>query len=109
MRYDAPEIDSPAIRETASAIADVYRHHSAGGNLHSRIDDWNLDDVSDLVDYCQPTSPEQWAAERRCLDLMRGLTEIERASALGLYEGYWEPDRWERPGDWPEVNGLVED
>ncbi len=111
-----PQIDTPAVRAAAKAVAEVYEHCSSGGNLHIVLDDWNVED--DNLEFCSscidgsgvmplgndpadfhihyndekrvnPDPPDQLAAERRCCDLFMALTEDERASALALYDGFW--------------------
>lgn len=114
-QYSTSKIDTPAVREAALVIAEVYNHHGAGGNLHIVVDDWNLEDgnlefcskcidgagmmpdiaedsphyKSNLERQANPDPPEQLAAERQCCDLLMALTVDERASALALYEGFW--------------------
>lgn len=112
-----PTIDTPAVRAAAAAIAEVYEHSCVGGNLHVVLDDWNLEDGNlEFCDGCiqgagqmplepdahemhhqynerkaaDPDPPDQLAAERRCHDLLKPLTEDERASALALHEGFWK-------------------
>jgi len=113
VEYAKPAIDTPAIREVVKVIEEVYSYSCVGGNLHIVLDDWNLEDHS--LAFCKreiergghpedpnhspwytkiklenPDSPEQLAVERKCHDLLFALTEPERASALALYDGYWE-------------------
>jgi hypothetical protein len=114
--YGNPKIDTPAVREAAKAVDDVYQHSCVGGNLHIVLDDWNIEDsnlefCSHCIDHAgmmplakdaadchkrynekkrlDPDPPEQLAAERRCCDLFMALTEDERASALALNDGFW--------------------
>ncbi|SRR5581483_441698 len=126
--YGKPIIDTEAVSAAAAAVADVYEYACTGGNLHIVLDDWNVED-SDL-DFCNqcimgagvmplggstvaahlryneqkranPDPPEQLAAERRCHDLFRALTEEERASALALHDGFWtrgEPESGDAVG-----------
>lgn len=111
-----PRIDTPAVRAAAASVAEVYEHSCVGGNLHIVLDDWNIEDGN--LEFCRqciegagvmpldgstfpahlryneekranPDPPEQLAAERRCHDLFRALTEDERASALALNDGFW--------------------
>jgi hypothetical protein len=98
VEYGQPQIDSSAVREAARAIAAVYDFSCVGGDLHIVIDDWNLED--DNLEWCAGeidknefhASTEQLASERLCLDLLRPLSEDERASALALYDRFWKPD-----------------
>lgn len=92
--YERPEIDTPAVREASRAIAEVYEFAETGGDLHIVLDDWNLEDHS--LAFCREAIEEdsdftfrEREVERRCLSLLRALTEDERASALALYEGFW--------------------
>lgn len=93
------ELGSPAVVTEATVrlsalIAQVYEHHSAGGNAHIVIDDWNLDDGD--IDFClqrvaenpYDDPQEQLDAERECLQLMRQCTMDERASALAMADGF---------------------
>jgi hypothetical protein len=112
-----PVIDTPAVRAATASVALVYEHSCVGGNLHIVLDDWNLDDGN--LAFCEgcidgagqmpgidttsdvghqrynekkrahPDPPAKLAAERRCLDLFKALSEKERASALALYDGFW--------------------
>jgi hypothetical protein len=87
-------IDTSAVRAAAQAIGAVYEFSCVGGNLHKVCDDWNLEDGN--LDFCAGSiaenffeaTPAQLAAERRCLGLLRALTEDERASALAIHGGF---------------------
>ena len=95
--YGAPQLDSPAIRAAAEAIAAVYDlpEGGAGGSLHVVVDDFNIDD--DDLPWAQQwlnehqDDPEARRVEQNCLDKLRALTLEERASALSLHRGYWVP------------------
>ena len=111
-----PQIDTPAVVDAAAAVEAVYEHSCVGGNLHIVLDDWNIEDshlefCSQCIDgagvmplddnaadfhrqyneqrRANPDPPEQLAAERRCCELFKALTEDERASALALHDGFW--------------------
>jgi hypothetical protein len=113
-----PVIDTPAVRAAAAAVEEVYQHNCMGGNLHIVLDDWNIEDGN--LEFCNqcingagvmplegstfpahlryndqkranPDPPEQLAAERKCHDLFAALTIDERASALALNDGFWQP------------------
>jgi len=81
----SPQIDSPAVRDAAHLIGRVYHFAITGGGLHIVVDDYNLDDAD--LDSClgQPLS----TIERKCGEALRRMTVAERASALGLFDGYW--------------------
>ena len=90
------EIDTPEVRAAAQAIHEVYLYSCAGGNLHIVVDDWNVEDGN--LAFCQEKiseggyegcTAEQLIAEQQCLDILKRLTEEERASALALQDGYW--------------------
>lgn len=82
--YGSPAIDTPQVRHAAACIAKVYDEVSdVGGNLHCAIDDWNLDDLEYILEY--DLEPQ----ERECYDSLAALTVDERASALGLFDGFW--------------------
>lgn len=95
----APRIDNPLVRAAARAVAEVYEFSCVGGNLHIYIDDYNLEDPwfeGDEADRLvaedvHEAGPEQLAAERYCLGLLRALTEEERYSAVALHHGAWSP------------------
>lgn len=80
--------DTPLVNEIIAAIAEVYKYHGAGGNLHVYIDDGNLEDHW-FEDREQPPtgssfredSPEQVAAERKCWNLLKKATVEERFAA----------------------------
>ena len=90
--------DSPAIRAAAEAIQAVYAFSVVGGHLHIVLDDVNVGD--EHLDFCENEissrgdddphgrDPEQMAAERACLALLRPMTEDERASAIRA-SGAW--------------------
>ena len=97
--YGKSIIDTPAVREAAAAVHEVYVYSCAGGNLHIVLDDWNVEGGN--LAFCQEKiseggyegcTAEQLAVEQRCLDIFKKLTEEERASALALADGYWEPE-----------------
>lgn len=121
-----PTIDTTAVRAAAEAVAAVYEYSCVGGNLHIVLDDWNLDDGN--LEFCRQCiegagvmpldgstfpahlryndkkrlnadPPEQLAAEQRCYELFRALTEEERASALALSDGFWTIDVGGRRSD----------
>ena len=112
-----PQIDTPAVRAAAAAVAEVYEHSCVGGNLHIVLDDWNIED--DNLEFCRgciegkgampgieegsphwafnerrranPDPPEQLAAEQKCYELFKALSLDERSAALALRDGFWEP------------------
>jgi hypothetical protein len=90
--YGSPRIDTQEIREAAILIKAVYDYHPTAGNLHCQLDDWNIDDdfFRDYECYIENTSEEQREAEIKCFYALKILSEEERASALGLHDGYWE-------------------
>jgi hypothetical protein len=93
VEFGSAAIDTPAVRAAARAVAEVYDHSCVGGHLHVLVDDWNLDATDSCARFIEEnrhgSSPAMLAAERRCLELLRGLTEAERASALALHGGFW--------------------
>lgn len=105
--WDSPKIDTPVVRAAAEAAKRVYDFSCVGGNLHIVLDDFNIEDehlefcrkeIDNAPESCRATgdhedgicwcSPEQLAAERYCYGLFMALTEDERASALGLLNGF---------------------
>lgn len=95
--HGSPAIDNERVRATSQAIGKVYEFSAVGGNLHIAIDDWNIED--DDLDFCANSiatntvhraDVAQLAAERACLELLRGLTKEERVSALAMQSGFLE-------------------
>ena len=99
VEYGSPTLHDDRIARAAALAAEVYEHNAVGGNLHIVLDDWNLEDHN--IDYCLEQigrggwegrdDPAQLAVERECGELLRALTEDERASALALWEGFFKP------------------
>lgn len=93
--YGSPRIVNPAVLAAAKVIDAVYAFSCVGGNLHVVIDDWNLDLCNEADAYIatniHEASAEQLAAERECLRLLLSLDEDERASALAIRDGYFDP------------------
>lgn len=96
--HDSPTINTPAVRNAAELIHRVYQHEPAGGYLHVVIDDWNLDDhslnvcIQDIHDNELNYEPHRTALQAECAEALRALTTAERASALALEDGYWNPE-----------------
>lgn len=87
--------------EIVSAIRDLYEmpRCEAGGPLHVVLDDWNLEDEF-LIPWVGPKgldgavidrvfSSEVISKAQTICDLMRPLSEAERAAVLGQYWGYF--------------------
>jgi hypothetical protein len=101
--YGSPVLVNPAIAAAVALIDRVYKGtyvnegfypgHAAGGNLHTMLDDWNLE-CSSAHPYTPSYSdaPHQLAVERACYDQLCRLTLEERASALAWYDGYITAD-----------------
>jgi len=81
----SPQIDGTPIRVARDLIGHVYNVSCVGGGLHIVVYDWNLDDAD--LDDClsRPLSK----LDRECGEVLRKMTVAERASALGLFDGYW--------------------
>lgn len=90
--YGCPKIKSDRTRKAAKLIAEVYEYSVMGGNLHSIIDDWNIEDDSftneEMKVYHKDAPIEQLEVERRTYKFLRKLSLEERASALAIEEGY---------------------
>jgi hypothetical protein len=93
--YGEPMLRSPEIERTAELVKAVYDHPegSMGGDLHIVLDDWNIE--TEHIEFCageigrnDRASPELLAIESELVDLLLPMSEEERASALGLAEGY---------------------
>lgn len=101
INYGSPEISSRRVRRAAEAISNLYEFTGAGGALHIAVEDWNLDDAS--IEFCInfiddpsrspgfPVPAAQIAAEKKCAEVLRKLTIKERASALAIHRGYFNP------------------
>lgn len=93
--YDSATSSDPCVIRASEAIREVYDYHLSGGGLHIVIDDWNLDDGS--IEFCKDhieatgydAEPDRLEAERDCITALTELTEMERAAALALYEGFY--------------------
>lgn len=95
-------IDNEQVRAVAVMIAQIYENHCTGGMLHIVLDDWNIEDhnirwcldeaITEAANggYGGDIHPDDLALMRRCGEAMLALTEEERASALALYDGFWE-------------------
>lgn len=95
-KYGSPTINNPKVVECAKLIAQVYEHSPVGGYLHIVLDDWNLEDSNvvycaeaiEKADYSDGFGNED--AERACCKALQDMTIEERASALGLDDGFWK-------------------
>jgi len=94
--YGSPRIDTAEIRAAVVAVTAVYGESPVGGNLHVVLDDWNIEDehVRGWIDYAAEPITE---AERACGAALARLTESERASALAIYDGFWNPETFKEP------------
>lgn len=81
--------------EIQEALKAVYEFNMMGGNLHVAIDDGNMRNGD--LDFCEESirkndvwnaPPEQLEAERRCLALLRAMSEEEREMAYAIYHGH---------------------
>ena len=80
-----PRIETAAVMQCAELIGELYTYCSVGGNLHCIVDDWNLDDdmfVGPLKKFMGERHPRQLAIEEELYSMLRGMTEMERASAI---------------------------
>ena len=91
--YGSPKIISPATVMACGLVNRVYHYDGVGGNLHVQLDDWNIEDEhweEFTIYHPDGSSQNQFDAERKCFDTFKALTLEERASALALYDGYFE-------------------
>lgn len=86
-RYPEPAPVTPAITNCVEAIDAVYVESSVGGALHVVIDDWNVNDKS--LNFCREYLETD--AEHACWENLRGLSELERATALAIHKGHYAP------------------
>lgn len=94
-KYDKPAIVNERTLEGARLIDGVYYYSCVGGNAHVVVDDFNIEDchieaclTDGLDENIHEADADQLAAERACLEYLRGLSIEERASALALFDGY---------------------
>jgi hypothetical protein len=94
--YGYAQIDTPAVREVAALIRQLYEDECeiTGGMLHIQLDDWNIDDCFFEGEVFEPYLIElherqPLQVERDIVERMRVMTEDERASALALAEDRW--------------------
>ena len=92
-----PNVQTEEIRRVAGLIAQLYEYNGVGGNAHIVTDDWNLE--TDHIEFCLEqvaVNPHgycaaQLAIEKDLLEAMLKMSEDERASALALHDGFYEP------------------
>jgi hypothetical protein len=96
--HGAPRLYNAKVQAAADAIARVYELSIVGGNAHVVVDDFNIDDgcidwnLGEGLDMNVHKHGEaQIRIERDALEKLRALSLAERASALGLHDGYWKP------------------
>lgn len=91
--FGRPQVRSARVRRLRDKIERVFEMNYVGGNLHIQLDDWNIEDEHfaepEMKVWDDDTSPERLAIERDCYAAMRRATLEQRASALGLYDGFW--------------------
>lgn len=101
--YGSPAIVTDATKRVAELCGQLYEIAPVGGNCHIVTDDWNLEDSH--IEFCRQQvanggwpdeltgenynyDPAQLAIERELLELMAPMSEAERASALGIWDGF---------------------
>jgi hypothetical protein len=89
-KYGSPTIFSAKVLDAVRLIEKV---DGLTANLHCQLDDWNLEDEywTEYYNRMPYFSQQQIEAEKECFEFMKSLSLSERASALGLYDGYWKP------------------
>ena len=91
------ELGRPAAftANTAKAVAAVRRLYTIndfGGEAHIVTEDWNIKD--EHVAWCldnldtEDRFPEEEAASRAALNLLRPMSEAQRATVLAIHEGF---------------------
>lgn len=80
----SPKLNTPEIVEAAAMAAELNEF----GALHIILADFNIDD--DDVAFCRSLADELTEGDARFLDLLEPMSIEERASCLGLADGYWE-------------------
>lgn len=96
--YGSPVDVTPETKETVKAIRELYGYAAAGGGAHVVTDDWNLDDED--IDFCLNNQdgeylrdkPEEAKVTLKVLTLLRTMTESQRATVLGIRDGFIKPE-----------------
>lgn len=91
-----PKIVTELTKAASRMIGKVYEYSISGGNCHIVIDDFNLENKH--IDFCleqvknneNKYTQKQLVIEKQLLDTLRTMSLEERASALALYEGFYE-------------------
>ncbi len=86
-QFGQPRIENEAVLRAVAKIAEVYGLSMVGGNLHSQLDDWNIEDRhwEEFKIWHEGTPDEQVEVEKDCFKLMGAMSVEERASALAIY------------------------
>lgn len=99
-----PAITTPAVIAAAALVGRVFDLNHVGGNLHSVIEDWNLD--NDNLAACREVvtnkrkneagdgyadDPDLLKAETICLDALERMSQAERFSTLALHDRFVTP------------------
>ncbi len=90
--YGNPVERFEGFEKVVEAIKAVYGEDYVGGALHIQIDDFNVEDMHFDARAEERIKTE---AERKCFDLLKGLTLRQRASVLAYHDGYWYCDEEE--------------
>ena len=98
--HSSPTVASPEVLVAAASIAGLFEHAVNGGALNLVLENWNLGEEAVVKAYedllRRGPDPEayeswldRWVKESACALQLLSLSETERASAIGLYEGFW--------------------
>jgi hypothetical protein len=95
--FHKAKVDNKLVRKTAYWIDEVYKGEICGGGLHTVIDDWNvenvdIEDIRYIMEDRKDRSRTQKLIELICWSHLMVLSVKERASALAIHCGYWNPD-----------------
>lgn len=93
-KYGEPKVVSKQTKKAARLVAKVYEASCVGGNLHTIVDDWNIENRH--LAFCKKAieenfhqlTPEEQQVERDCLAALRALDIPGRVSALALHDGF---------------------
>lgn len=90
----SPQIDNPQVREAERLISELYEIHSAGGDLHIVLDDWNvgdnhLDFCFNVIDKDLKLDTHDKSLHLQIYEKLKRMNEEERISALALCDGLW--------------------
>jgi hypothetical protein len=87
--YEDSKVINDKVTTAVKLINELYDYHSAGGNLHVVLDDWNLDSIETCKNFIDnEQDPIKKEIELRVYNHISNITENELASALALKSSF---------------------